>query len=194
MLVENSIYYTKLWLSLFRDFSKINLHGPKVELKFSQTPRHLWEYTLMSDLTWSTLPQFGTHTKSALTNLLRKSESLHWECVLRILFEPGSRCLAQLVWYPHPCRQKEAIKTLFLISDDEWTDILPQCSTCEKTSSQPQERESSSCSIYNQLYTQVHASFPTFPMLSLCGTKYQTLCIYDCETLLSFKHCICTLY
>ena len=31
--------------------------------------------------------------------------------------------------------------------------------------------------LYNQLYTQVHISFPSFPMLSLCGTNYQTLCI-----------------
>jgi len=31
--------------------------------------------------------------------------------------------------------------------------------------------------LYNQLYTQVHISFPSFPMLSLCGTNYQTLCM-----------------
>ena len=29
--------------------------------------------------------------------------------------------------------------------------------------------------LYNQLYTQVHISFPSFPMLSLCGTNYQNL-------------------
>jgi len=48
--------------------------------------------------------------------------------------------------------------------------------------------------LYNQLYTQVHISFSSFPMLSFCGirTNYQTLCMT--VRLLSFKHCICTLY
>ena len=31
--------------------------------------------------------------------------------------------------------------------------------------------------LYNQLYTQAHISFPSFPMLSHCGTNYQTLCM-----------------
>ena len=31
--------------------------------------------------------------------------------------------------------------------------------------------------LYNKLYTQVHINFPSFPMLSLCGTNYQTLCM-----------------
>ena len=71
---------------------------------------------------------------------------------------------------PHSCRQKEAIKTLFSISNDEWTFL------------------------YNQLYTQVHAyQFSLFPhAISLWNQLPNS--VYDCETVLSFKHCIHFLY
>ena len=82
----------------------------------------------MLDLTWSTLPQFGTHTKSALT----KSS---WETYLPIL-ACWDGWLRLLVWVP-PCQRTHSCCNVILYSSQTIKDQLSTetCRTPDNTGS-----------------------------------------------------------
>jgi len=125
----------------------------------------------MSDLTWSTLLEFAWDPHLVGLNQSKVcAENVHKELkqeyVYVLLNSNGVPTLAGR-------RKQLKLCSLFQMMNGQvpsqvllmWEDQLSTSGTQILTI------------LYNQLYTQLHIRFPSFPMLSLCGTNYQTLCM-----------------